>query len=252
LEQCRVFTGLGGGFCAACSVAALGFAITGPALAADGQNIQVAAQAPRAARPADDRQILLRRLQQLEQRLNQVEGARGMASSPPPALESLDTKAILDRLDTIDNRLNDLETYTVTSQPKTIVKQVDVYVDQNGNEFDTPRAGATRQTTFQRERVFRRQTVEDAIEEALADQEATGINLGVSSVTTVQVAIPTRRNRGLPDTHVYGVSQADVTFLAKSAALNTSFFADLVGIGGSPPDAEIPAVSLLNSQEPRV
>lgn len=244
----RVKIGLLAGCCGACL--ALGFA--DPAAAADDRNVQIAAAAP--ARPAArvDPQILLQRLQQLEQRLREVETERGMPSPPPPAAQTLDTQAILDRLDQIENRLVDLETNTVTSQPKTIVKQVEVYVDQNGNEFDTPQPGTRPQITFQRERVFRRQTVDDAIAEALADQTASGITLGVSSVTTGQVAIPTRRGPGLPATHVYGLSQADITFLAKSAALNTSFFADLVAIGGPSPDREIPGVSLLNSQNARL
>lgn len=232
--------------------AALIWALATPAIAADVRSPQVVAQVGNAAGAADDRQILLQRLQQLEQRLNQIEGQRGMASPPPPASDALDTKAILDRLDSIETRLTDLETNTVQSAPKTIVKEVQVYVDQNGNEYDTPQPGTTPQTTYQRERVFRRQTVDEAIEEALANQSATGINLGVSSVTTGQVAIPTKRGPGLPPTHVYGLAQADVTFLAKSAALNTSFFADLVAIGGPSPDREISAVSLLNSQNARL
>ena len=200
----------------------------------------------------DDRQILLQRLQQLEQRLNQIDAQRGMPSPPQPATESLDTQAILDRLDSIEMRLGDLETNTVRSDPKTIVKQVEVYVDQNGNEYDHPVPGATPQITYQRERVFRRQTVDEAIGEALANQAASGVEVGVSSVSTVQLGgqLSGREVKSTP--HVFGVSQADVTFLAKSAALNTSFFADLVGIGGAPPDQEIPAINLLNSQTARL
>ncbi len=255
---------------AALALAAL---MAGPAIAAaakapaDKGTMQVAAQAPaRRPLPADERQLLLQRLQQLEQRLNEAEARRGMQAAPPAPMESLDTKAILDRLDSIEMRLTDLETNTVLSEPKTIVKQVEVYVDQNGNEYDHPVAGARPQITYQRERVFRRQTVGEAIEEALADQSANGVEVGVSSVSTVQVVgqlkgpsatvVPdpaggppiTRK----PSGHVFGVTQADVTFLAKSAALNTSFFADLVGIGGAPPDNEIPSLTLLNSQTARL
>jgi hypothetical protein len=233
-----------------------------PSIAADQTNVQVAAQAARPpARPRltpeQERQLLLQRLQQLEGRLNQIESGRGMASAPPPPAAGLDTQAILDRLEQLDTRLSNLETGAVLSEPTINVKEITTYVDQNGNEYDQPGPGREPQITYQRERVFRRQSVDNAIEEALANQEATGINLGVSSVSSAQVAIPTRRgfdregNR-LPRTHVYGVSQADITFLAKSAALNTSFFADLVGIGGSPPDSEIPALSLLNSQTARL
>ena len=204
----------------------------------------------------DDRQILLQRLQQLEQRLNQIEGRNGMQGAPlPPASGNLDTQAILDRLDQIDQRLTDLETNTVLSAPKINVKEVDVYVDQNGNEFDQPGPGLTAQKTYQRERVFRRQVVEDEIEEALAKQAENGIELGVSSITTIQGAFQTRGPKlgpQNPDGHIYGVTQSDITFLAQSAALNTSFFADVVAIGGPTPNGEIPALTLLNSQGARL
>jgi hypothetical protein len=233
--------------------AALVAAFATPSGAAEGSAPQIVAQAGNPAGATDDRQILLQRLQQFEQRLNQLEGRGGAPSTAPQAAPgNLDTQAILDRLDEIDHRLTELETNTVESAPKTIVKQVEVYVDQNGTQYDTPQPGTHPEITYQRERVFRRQTVDDAIAEALANQAATGINLGVSSVTTVQAAIPTKRPPGLPPTRVYGLSQADVTFLAKSAALNTSFFADLVAIGGPSPDREISSVSLLNSQTARL
>jgi hypothetical protein len=254
-----------------CAAGAVILGAAGQALAADNHDVRIAAQAPRATArgAADDKQILIQRLQQLEQKLNALEAQRGVPSPPPMARAgTLDTQAILDRLDAIEMRLTDLETNTVLSEPKTIVKQVEVYVDQNGNEYDHPVAGATPQITYQRERVFRRQTVDEAIEEALADQSKSGVEVGVSSVTTVQFAgqtkgpkntlVPDPANPGgpplvrKPNGHVFGVSQADVTFLAKSAALNTSFFADLVGIGGAPPDNEIPTITLLNSQTARL
>ena len=203
--------------------------------------------------------MLLQRLQQLEQRLNQLEGRGGApaaGAAPGPSAQAapatLDTQAILDRLDQLDQRITSLETNTVLSEPKTIVKQVQQYVDQNGDVFDQPGPGRREITTFQRERVFRRQTVGEAIQDALAEQSASGVSLGVSSVTALQVTPqlagpPTKAND-----HVFGVSQADVTFLAKSTALNTSFFADLVGIGGSPPDKEIPALTPLNNQTARL
>lgn len=177
----------------------------------------------------------------------------GVPLSPPPA--NLDTQAILDRLEQIDQRLTDLETNTVLSAPKINVKEVDVYVDQNGNEFDQPGPGLTAQKTYQRERVFRRQVVEDEIEEALAKEAENGIQLGVSSITTIQGAFQTRGPKLFPkdpDGHIYGVTQSDITFLAQSAALNTSFFADVVAIGGPTPNGEIPALTLLNSQGARL
>src|SRR4029079_9915224 len=220
----------------------------------EGAAPQMVAQA--AAPAMDDRQILLQRLQQFEQRLNQIEGRSGMHGSPPAAASgNLDTQAILDRLDEIDRRLTDLETNTVLSAPKINVKEVEVYVDQNGNEFGQPGPGLTPQKTYQRERVFRRQVVEDEIEEALAKQAENGIELGVSSITTIQGALQTRGPELFPKNpngHIFGVTQADITFLAQSAALNTSFFADVVAIGGPTPNGEIPSLTLLNSQGARL
>src|SRR5262245_43647318 len=206
---------------------------------------------------ADDRQMLLQRLQQLEQRLNQLEGrgaAPGAPAAAPPAAAAgnLDTQAILQRLDALDQRLMSLETNAVLSEPKTIVRQTEVYVDQNGNEFNEAGPGRRPVQTYERQRVFRRQSIGEEIEDALAAEKASGVEIGVSSVTTVQGAIKTSGPDQEADGHIFGVTQADVTFLAQSAALNTSFFADLVAIGGPGPDGEIPGLTLLNSQLARL
>jgi hypothetical protein len=230
------------------------------ALAAEATN-QVFAQAgaqPGAAQ-MDDRQILLQRLQQLEQRLNRIEGggaqgAPGMPapSATPAASANLDTQTILQRLDALDERLNSLETNVVLSEPKTIVREVEVYVDPSGGEFDQPAPDRRPVITYQRERVFRRQSIGEEIENALASADASGIAVGVSSVTTIQGAIQAAGTQSEADGHVFGVTQADITFLAQSAALNTSFFADVVAIGGPGPDGEIPGLTLLNSQLARL
>jgi Carbohydrate-selective porin, OprB family len=216
--------------------------------------VSVAAHAQPAAGQADDRAILLQRLQQLEQRLNQIESRAGMPATPPAAATGapLDTQAILERLDAIDQRLNNLETNVVLSEPKTIVREVERYVDPNGVEYDQPAAGRRPVLTYERQRVFRRQSIGEEIEDALAAEGASGVEIGVSSVTTVQGAFKTSGPDQEANGHVFGVTQADVTFLAQSAALNTSFFADLVAIGGPGPDGEIPGLTLLNSQLARL
>jgi hypothetical protein len=197
---------------------------------------------------------LLQRLQQLEQRLNQIEGRAGMPAAPaaPGAPANLDTAAILERLNAIDERLNNLETNVVLSEPKTIVREVERYVDPNGLEYDQPAAGRRPVLTYERQRVFRRQSIGEEIEDALAAEGASGVEIGVSSVTTVQGAIKAAGQNNDGDGHVFGVTQADITFLAQSAALNTSFFADVVAIGGPGPDGEIPGLTLLNSQLARL
>src|SRR5439155_4451717 len=51
--------------------------------------------------------------------------------------------------------------------------------------------------------------------------------------------------------HAYELASADLFFTA-GLAQNTVFFADIVGLSGSPPDAEIPAATLLNSYTARL
>lgn len=202
--------------------------------------------------PTDANALILKRLEQIEGRLNQIQGgAAGQPQTVTPGATT-DRQALLDRIAQLEQRLGDLETNAVLSSPKTLVKQLDVYVDANGQVHDEPVPGAHKETTYQRERVYRRQNIDEAIEEALAGERDKGIEIGVSSVTTAQVAAQTKGPNSPADGHVYGLSAADVTFAAKSAALNTTFFADVVGIGGSPPDQEIQALNLLNGQTARL
>lgn len=217
---------------------------------------------PAAAAPghkADDTQRLLRHIETLEKRLDQMQqqllAQQAQLSRLPQTTTSSATGngAVADRLDDMEARLNNVETTAVMSEPKTAVKQVQVYVDANGNEYDHPVEGAVPTLTYQRERVYRRQTIGEAIAEALEDDKKGSVELGVSNVTTAQMAFQTGSTKTQANRHVYGLSAADVTFHAKSAALNTEFFADLVGIGGSSPNQEIPgAINLMNSQAARL
>lgn len=201
-----------------------------------------------------ERKALLERVKLLETRLNEMQAllvqqmkTSGNAGAAP------ENKTVAARLNEMETRLNTVETTTVLSEPKTAVKQIQVYVDANGNEYDHPVEGATPTITYQRERVYRRQTISEAIAEALEDDKKGSVALGVSNVTTAQMAFQTSGTETPANRHVYGLSAADVTFRAKSAALNTEFYADLVGIGGSSPNQEIPgAINLMNSQAARL
>jgi len=163
-----------------------------------------------------------------------------------------DRQALLDRIDDLERRLAALESTAVLSAPKVLVKEVKVWVDENGNQYDHQVPGAKEVTTYQRELAQRRQTIEEEISDRLAEESANSIQVGVNNVTTVQAAHQTKGAETQADGHMYGLTAADVTFSAKSAALNTEFFADLVGIGGSPPEQEITALSLLNGQTARL
>ena len=158
---------------------------------------------------------------------------------------------ILDRLDALDQRMADLESSAVLSEPETRVKKVDVWVDQNGNQFDQPTPGAKQETTYQRERVYRRQTISEKIDEALADAEEGRVAIGVDASTVAQYAVQTEGDDSDADGNAYALASADLFFAAKIAQY-TDFYADIVGLSGSPPDSEIPSLTLLNGYAARL
>lgn len=176
------------------------------------------------------------------------------SSSTPPAPSSTDPEkqALLDRIDELERRLSRLESTAVLSQPKVLVKEVHVWVDADGNQYDHAVPGAKETITYQRELAQRRQTIEEALDDRFAAEAANGVAIGVNNVTTLQLAKQVKGADTAADGHAYGLTAADVTFSAASAALNTEFFADLVGIGGSPPEQEIDALNLLNGQTARL
>ena len=214
------------------------------------------ASAPSFAQTSE--QALTRRVQQLEQRVRELEAERAAGRAPqssgagttasisPEALQ-----ALLNRLDTLEGRLGDIETSAVLSEPETRVKRIEVYVDKNGNEYDQPTPGAKKTFTYQRERVLRRQTINEKIEEALAAESEKSVSIGIDAATVTQFANQTQGANQDPDGHAYQFAAADLTFSAKLAQY-TSFFADIVGVSGSPPDKEIPTLSLLNSYTARL
>lgn len=226
---------------AAWLAAAAGFLAVGPfgaALAAD-------------AGGRVDTQALLRRIEQLEQRIQDLQQARdaAAASAAPQAAATapaVDTQALLDRLDALDQRLGNLESSAVLSEPETRVKKIEVYVDKNGNEFDEPTAGAEKRVTYQRERVFRRQTINEKVEEALSAETAKSVQLGINAAMVTQGAARISGPPSEADRHVYALASADLLFNAHLAQY-TNFFADVVGLSGSPPDNEIHGLTLLNS-----
>jgi hypothetical protein len=161
-----------------------------------------------------------------------------------------DRDELLQRIATLEQRISDLESSTVLSEPETRVRRVEVYVDENGNQLDEPAPGATPTVTYQRERVYRRQTISEKIEEALEDAENRSVGVGVDAAIATQTA---RRTEGPqdPDHSAYALASADLFFTA-GLAQYTVFFADIVGLSGSPPDAEIPSLTLLNGYTARL
>lgn len=162
-----------------------------------------------------------------------------------------DRQALLDRIETLEKRLTDIESSAVLSEPETRVKRIEVYVDPNGVQYDEPQPGAKREVTYQRERVYRRQTISEKIDEAMSAAEDQSVKLGVDATTVAQGAGRTRGLDSFPNRRAYALASADLLFAAKLAQY-TSFFADVVALSGGPPDREIPSLTLLNGYTARL
>jgi hypothetical protein len=173
----------------------------------------------------------------------------GEENAAGPASGTVDAQALLERIRTLEQRIGELESSTVLSEPETRVKRMEIWVDENGNQYDHPVPGARQRITYQRERVYRRQTISEKIEDALKSADERSVALGISAATVTQMA---RRTKGdLTTGHAYELASADLFFTA-GLAQYTMFFADIVGLSGSPPDSEIPSSTLLNSYTARL
>ena len=176
----------------------------------------------------------------------EVPGAEATAA---PAAAALDAQALVERIKVLEQRISELESSTVLSEPETRVKRIEVWVDKNGNQYDHAVPGAKQTITYQRERVYRRQTINEKIEDALQSAEENHVKVGVSAATVTQIAH--RTDGELAKGHAYELASADLFFTA-GLAQYTMFFADVVGLSGSPPDSEIPSTTLLNSYTARL
>jgi len=217
-------------------------------------NVATAGQAAQS-----DPQALLAQIATLERRLRELE-ARA-ASSEASGVNALSTSAAsqqqaglqapTDRLAALEERLSELETRAVLSETTTYVKRVDVWVDANGTEYDQPVPGARQEVTYRREAVYRRESIGEKIEEALADADKRGVQLGIDATSVTQFA---SRTKGDPDAvsgNAYALASADLFFTA-GLAQYTVFFADVVALSGAPPDLEIPGLTLLNGYTARL
>ncbi|HME98700.1 MAG TPA: carboxypeptidase regulatory-like domain-containing protein, partial [Terriglobia bacterium] len=190
-------------------------------------------------------QTLNIRLELLE--LPGAETSARPAGAPAPT----DNQVLVERIRVLEERLNSLEASTVLSEPETRVKRIEVFVDKNGNEYDKEVPGAKKKVTYQRERVYRRQTINEKIEDALGEQEKRSVKLGVSAAIIPQFAFRTTGEKTDADKHAYQLANADLFFTAK-VAQHTMFYADVVGLSGTPPDLEVSALTLLNGYTARL
>jgi hypothetical protein len=168
-----------------------------------------------------------------------------------PGDAASERQGLLDRIEVLEKRLSDIESTAVLSDPETRVKRIEIYVDPNGVQTDQPVPGAKKEVTYQRERVYRRQTINEKIEEAMAAAEDQSVKVGVDATTVTQGAGRTRGDASHPTKRAYALASADLFFAAKLAQY-TSFFADVVALSGAPPDREIPSLTLLNGYTARL
>ncbi len=157
----------------------------------------------------------------------------------------------LQKIEQLEARILELETLTVLSDPETRVKQITVYIDENGLEHDTQVTGSKPITTYQRERVYRRQTINEKIGEALDDAASRSVQLGVDAAIIVQNVQQPKGDDKTADGNFYQLASTDLYFTA-GLAQYTVFFADIVGLSGTPPDAEIDGLTLVNGYSARL
>ena len=162
-----------------------------------------------------------------------------------------DREQLLKRIEGLEQRVIELETTTVLSDPETRVKKIEVFVDENGFEHNTPVPGSHRVTTYQRERVYRRQTINEKIEEALDDAASRNVQLGVDAAIILQNVQQPRGEDKTADGNFYQLASTDLYFTA-GIAQYTVFFADIVGLSGTPPDNEINGTTLVNGYAARL
>jgi len=173
------------------------------------------------------------------------------ADTPARPENALSNQALQDRINTLEQRVRDLESSTVLSEPETRTKKTTVYVDKNSNIYDQPHEGAKKTVTYQRERVYRRQTINEKIEDALSDQAKNSVQVGVNAAIAPQAVFQTKGPKQEADRRAYQLASADLFFTAH-VAQHTVFFADVVGLSGPPPDLETGGLTLLNGFSARL
>src|SRR3989441_3271362 len=167
------------------------------------------------------------------------------AETATPAGCQADAQALQNRINALEQRVRDLESTTVLSEPETRTKKTTVYIDKNSNVYDTPQPGAKKTVTYQRERVYRRENINEKIQQALEEQGKNSVQVGVNAAIAPQGVFQTKGEKTEADRHAYQLASADLFFTAH-VAQHTIFFADVVGLSGPPPDLETGGLTLLN------
>jgi len=180
-----------------------------------------------------------------------AEKAEAQQPASQPAGPTDREQELQNQVDQLERRVDELESSTVLSEPETIVKEIQVYVDENGNEFDEPGPGRRPVTTYQRERVYRRQAISEKLDEALEDAASRSVAVGVDAAIVLQNVQQSSGETTPADDEFYELASADLFFTA-GLAQNTIFYADIVGLSGTPPDNEVGGLTLLNGYAARL
>ena len=193
-----------------------------------------------------DREALLDQIERIEERLSELK-ARAMQSDPPgtnplasaqaqqmpamgqpagaPPPQQPGTQAgtpggaeqtLQERIAELERRVGELESSTVLSEPETRVRRVEVWVDANGVEYDHEVPGSRRVFTYQRERVYRRQTINEKIEEALSAEAESRVQVGVDAAIVPQAAVQVEGEDTEANGRVYQLASADLFFTPAS------------------------------------
>jgi Carboxypeptidase regulatory-like domain len=169
----------------------------------------------------------------------------GAEEPSPAASPTANNQVMQDRINALEQRVRDLEATTVLSEPESRTKKTTVYIDKNSNVYDQPKDGTKPTVVYQRERVYRRENINEKIEAALSDQAEHSVQVGVNAAIAPQAVFQTKGPKTDADRHAYELASADLFFTAR-VAQHTLFFADVVGLSGPPPDLETGGLTLLN------
>src|SRR5437867_45275 len=172
-------------------------------------------------------------------------GGEAASAAAKPSGSQPDNQALQAQVAALEQRVRDLEAGTVLSQPETRTRKTTVYIDKNSNIYDQPTPGAKKTVTYQRERVYRRQSIDEKIQQALEEQGKNSVQVGVNAAIAPQAVFQTKGEKTDADRHAYQLSSADLFFTARIAQ-HTVFFADVVGLSGPPPELETGGLTLLN------
>lgn len=159
----------------------------------------------------------------------------------------------------MEGRLSQLEGKTVLSMPELVVKEKKEYVCANGHLYDElpenkrcPIDGGplSEVITYQKEKAYRRENIEEKIETALEEEASRRVSIGISATGILQQAIHSGGDAKSGHDDLFGAGSADLFVIAKPA-LYTTLFADMETIGNFSPNSNIPTLSALNGDTTR-